>query len=111
MVARAVPALIAPSPVARVAAPVSHPAHAVEAPASGGLGRLDACARQECRFLPREPLRPVDPQAARQYWTGLMASHLPDSLFGSAALWLATQHVQVDLRANRVYVVVRVDGP
>jgi hypothetical protein len=75
------------------------------------LPGLDSCAQRTCQLSGPEPLRPTSPQAAGRYWRELMESSVPEGPLWTAALWLAENHLRVDVSPSRLFVAVRIGTP
>ncbi len=87
------------------------PAAVVQADrAQSGLVALDSCSREECRFGP-EPEGRVTPQAAVRRVMNIVTPMIPDNAIGAAALWFATQKVQLRVSQDRIFLTVRLTTP
>lgn len=111
MVAHALPMLV--SMEGRTVAPwrAQRAALSIRSAPPSQLPGLDPCARRACQLTGPEPLRPDSPQTAGRYWRELMESTVPDGPIWTAALWLAENHLRVDVSPSKLFVAVRIGTP
>jgi hypothetical protein len=112
MVAYALPMLVsAESGAVASSRTLQRPVLAIRSALPSHLPGLEPCARHACQLSGPEPLRPTSPQAAGRYWRELMQSSVPDGPLWTAALWLAENHLRVDVSPSRLFVAVRIGTP
>jgi hypothetical protein len=91
--------------------PAQRSALSIRSVSPSQLPGLNPCAQRACQLSGPAQLRPDSPQTAGRYWRELMESSVPDGPIWTAALWLAENHLRVDLSPSRVFVAVRIGTP